>query len=155
MPGKPIPYYANYSILKILWIPVRKFLNVVIIPNTPINRLRIMLYRMLGYKIGKSVFIGMKCYLDDLEPQKTKIDAGVTISYGVYFSLHGKNQMHTFFHIQEGSYIGMAARLIARKDGLIIGKKAIIGAGSVVVNHVPPQEIHAGIPAKKIGVTDD
>lgn len=148
---KPIPYYANYSILKIIWIPVRKYLNVVIIPNTPFNKLRISLYRMVGFNIGKKVFIGMKCYLDDLEPNKTTIEDNVTISYGVYFTLHGKGQSRTFIHIKKKSYVGMGAQLIGKKNGLTIGKSAAIGAGSVVIKDVPEQEVHAGNPARKIG----
>lgn len=148
--GKPIPYYANYSILKIIWIPIRKYLNVVIIPNIPFNKVRILFYRLIGFKIGKKVFIGMKCYMDDLEPSQTIIGNNVTISYGVYFSLHGKKQSRTHIRIEENSYIGMAARIIAKKDGLTIGEKSIIGAGSIVIKDVPSSEVHVGNPAKKV-----
>lgn len=34
--GKPIPYYAKYPLWLILWKPLRKFLNVVIISNIPL-----------------------------------------------------------------------------------------------------------------------
>ncbi len=148
--NKPVPYYANYSILKIIWIPVRKYINVVLIPNTPFNKLRILLYRMIGYKIGKNVFIGMKCYLDDLEPHNTTIENNVTISYGVYFTLHGKGQSRTFIHIKTKSYVGMGAQLIGKKNGLTIGEGAAVGAGSVVVKDIPNNEVYAGNPAKKI-----
>src|SRR5690349_8119360 len=56
-----LPYYAHYPLWLILWKPIRKFLNVVLIPNIPFAALRIALYRLLGFKIGKRVFIGMKC----------------------------------------------------------------------------------------------
>ena len=55
---KEPPYYAKYSILKIIWKPVKKYLNVVIIPNVPFSNLRVSLYRLIGFKIGKNVFIG-------------------------------------------------------------------------------------------------
>jgi len=61
--GKPVPYYAKYSLALILWKPIRKFMNVVIIPNIPFNVIRILGYRLLGFEIGKRVFIGMKCYM--------------------------------------------------------------------------------------------
>ena len=80
---KPVPYYAKYPTWLILWKPIRKFINVVLIPNIPFSTLRVLLYRYLvGYKIGKNVFIGMKCYLDDLDPQNTIIEDDVGISYG-------------------------------------------------------------------------
>lgn len=148
--NKPLPHYAHYSILKIIWIPIRKYLNVVLIPNIPFNKIRILLYRMIGYKIGKSVFIGMKCYLDDLEPHKTTIENNVTISYGVYFALHGKGQPRTFIHLKNKSYVGMRAILIGKKNGLTIGEGAIIGSGSLVIKDVPDNEVHVGNPAKKI-----
>jgi acetyltransferase-like isoleucine patch superfamily enzyme len=149
-PKKQQPYFAKYSILKIIFIPFRKYLNVVIIPNIPFNFLRIWLYRLVGYKIGKKVFIGMKCYLDDLEPRNIKIHNNVVISYGVYFALHGKNQGRTHIHLMPGAYIGMSARLIGRKEGLCIGQKSIVAAGSVVIRDVPDGETHGGNPAKKI-----
>ncbi len=78
---KPVPYYAKYPLWLIVWKPIRKYINVVIIPNTPFSNLRILLYRyLIGYKIGKNVFIGMKCYLDDLEPKNFTIEDNVTIS---------------------------------------------------------------------------
>lgn len=39
---------------------------------------RIGLYRMCGFKIGKGCFIGMKCYLDDLCVDKIVIGNNVT-----------------------------------------------------------------------------
>jgi len=146
-----VPYYANYSILKIMWIPIRKYINVVFIPNVPFSGLRIRLYRMIGFKIGKNVFIGMKCYLDDLEPSNTSIGNNVTISYGCYFSMHGKGQTRTHIEIKDGAYIGMRATLMAKKAGLVIGEKAIVGAGSVVVKHVLPNTTVVGVPAKEVG----
>ena len=107
---KPVPYYAKYPIWLIVWKPIRKFINVVIIPNVPFANIRIFLYRyFVGYQIGKNVFIGMKCYLDDLEPQSTIIEDNVVVSYGCYFALHRINQKHTFIKIKKGAYLGMRA----------------------------------------------
>jgi acetyltransferase-like isoleucine patch superfamily enzyme len=99
------PYYAKYSLIKIAWKPVKKYLNVVIIPNVPFSNLRVSLYRLIGFKIGKNVFIGMKCYLDDVvDSSKLVIEDDVTISYGCYFACHGKNQSHTKIHIKRGVF---------------------------------------------------
>jgi acetyltransferase-like isoleucine patch superfamily enzyme len=35
--------------------------------------------------------------------------------------------------------------------GIRIGRGAIVASGAVVTKDVPPYEIHAGIPARKIG----
>ncbi len=100
------PYYAKYSLWIMVWKPIRKYMSVVIIPNVPFPNLRVSLYRMIGYKIGKNVFIGMKCYMDDVAIDKTVIEDNVTISYGCYFACHGKDQGHTIIHIKQGAYLG-------------------------------------------------
>ncbi len=146
--GKKVPYYAKYSIWMIIWRPIRKFLNVVIIPNIPINSLRIALYRLVGFKIGKNVFIGMKCYLDDLEPSHTRIQDNVIISYGCYFSLHGRGQSRLFISIQKGAYVGMRCNIVATKGELVLGEKCIIGAGSLVNRSIPAEKTAVGVPAR-------
>jgi len=84
---KEPPYYAKYSLVTIVWKPIRKYLNVVVVPNVPFSSLRVSLYRLIGFKIGKNVFIGMKCYMDDVAIDKTVIEDNVVISYGCYFCL--------------------------------------------------------------------
>ena len=74
--GRPVPYYARYPLWLLVWKPFRKTLNVVLIPNIPFTGLRIALYRLVGFRIGRGVFIGMKCYLDDVEPSPTTIGDG-------------------------------------------------------------------------------
>lgn len=146
---KPVPYYAKYPMWLIMWKPIRKYFNVVIIPNVPFSNLRIFLYRYLvGYKIGKSVFIGMKCYLDDLEPKNTIIEDKVVISYGCYFSLHGIDQKHSHIHIKKGAYLGMRATVVAGKEGIIIGENTIVGAASLVNKSLPDNVKAVGVPAK-------
>lgn len=66
-----------------------------VIPHMVLNGWRIFFYRLYGYNIGKNVFIGMRCYLDDLEPKMFTVEDNVTISYGVFFACHGRNQQHT------------------------------------------------------------
>lgn len=145
-----VPYYAKYSLLSICWRPIRKFLNVVIIPNIPFNSHRIALYRLIGYKIGKNTFIGMKCYLDDTEPSHTIIGNNVTISYGCFFALHGKNQDRLFIEIEDKAYIGMRCNIIASKENLTIGSEAIVGSGSLVNKSVDQYCKVAGVPAKEL-----
>ena len=101
---------------------------------------------MIGFNIGKNVFIGMKCYLDDVAIDKTVIEDNVTISYGCYFACHGKNQGHTMIHVKQGTYIGMRCNILSGKEGIIIGEKSIIGAGSLVNRSIPSHMKAAGVP---------
>lgn len=147
---KEPPYYAKYSLLTMVWKPIQKYINVVIIPNTPFSNLRVIMYRMLGFQIGQNVFIGMKCYMDDVDPKKTIIKDNVVISYGCYFACHGKGQGHTRVVIEDGAYLGMRCNVISGRDGIVIGKNAIVGAGSLVNKSILENTSVAGVPAKKI-----
>ncbi len=148
---KPVPYYAKYPFWLIIWKPIRKYFNVVLIPNIPFAVVRSWLYKnLIGYRIGKNVFIGMKCYFDDLDPKKTLIEDHAVISYGCFFSLHGINQEHSFIHIKEKAYIGMRANIIAGNEGLVVGKNSIIGAGSLVNKNIPDNVIAVGVPVRVI-----
>lgn len=50
--------------------------------------------------------------------------------------------------IQDDAWIGYGAIIM---QGVTVGRGAIVAAGAIVTKDVPPYEIHAGIPAKKIG----
>ena len=96
---------------------VRKWMSAKVIPHMVLNGSRIFFYRLCGYNIGKNVFIGMRCYLDDLEPRMLTIEDNVTVSYGVYMACHGKNQDHYPITIKEGAYVGMRANIITKNIG--------------------------------------
>ena len=147
---KKVPYYAKYSLLFILWKPIRKFINVVIVPNTPFNNLRVVLYRLIGFKIGKDVFIGMKCYMDDMAVNMTVIEDNVTISYGCYFACHGKGQIHTPILIKKGAYIGMRCNILSGRKGITLGENSKIGAGSLINKNVAKEAVAVGVPIRLI-----
>lgn len=126
-----------------------------VIPHMILNGWRIFFYRICGYKIGKNVFIGMRCYIDDLEPHMLTIEDNVTISYGVFLACHGKNQGHYPILIKEGAYVGMRANIITKNvaggtNGITIGKNAIIGACSLVNCDVPDGATAVGVPCRII-----
>lgn len=155
---KPAPYYYSYSILKIICKPIRKWLTNVVAANCPFNCVRIAIYRMCGFKIGKGTFIGMRCYLDDMCYDLLKIGNNVTISYGVFFACHGKNQEHIPIIIDDEAYIGMRASIISKtsasEEQVVIGKKAIIGACTLVNRSIPEGATAVGIPCRIITSAD-
>lgn len=142
---------ARYKIS--LWTgfkkPIRKWFSAVFIPTIPFNNIRVSLYRLCGYNVGKGTFIGMRCYLDDLCYDKIEIGKNVTISYGVYFACHGRKQEHNKIVIKDGAYIGMHCSIIAPTD-ISIGEKAIIGTHSLVNRSVEPGAIVGGVPARSL-----
>jgi acetyltransferase-like isoleucine patch superfamily enzyme len=155
MSGRPVPYYADYPLWLIVWKPIRKWLNVVVIPNIVSTRLRVFLYRRIGFRIGRNVFIGMKCYLDDIDPAMTTIEDDAVISYGTYFATHGPNQKHAPIHIGQGAYIGMRCTIVAGRDGVTVGRNALIGAGSLVNKSIPDEAVAAGSPVRVLRMRQD
>ena len=152
---KKAPYYYNYSLLTILFKPVRKWLTNAVAANCPFNCIRIAIYRLCGFKIGKKTFIGMRCYLDDMCYDQLVIGNGCTISYGVFFACHGRNQGHLPIVVEDGAYIGMRASVISKnaggnKTGVTIGKNAVIGACTLVNRDVPPGATAVGTPCRII-----
>ena len=128
----------------------RKWMSAKVIPLMVLNGWRIFFYRLCGYKIGNNVFIGMRCYLDDLEPKLFTVEDDVIISYGVFFACHGRNQMHTPITIKKGAYVGMRANIISGKNGLVIGENAVVGAGTLVNKDVPDGATAVGVPCRII-----
>ena len=149
VPYENIPYFYKRSILGQVWHTLRKWICQNIAPNCVLNPVRIALYRLCGFKIGKNVFIGMKCYFDDLEPQNMIIEDNVGISYGVYFSCHGKKQGHNKIIIRNDAHIGFRSSILARTN-IEIGERAMVGAMSFVNKSVPADTTVAGVPAKII-----
>ncbi len=147
---KPAPYYYNYSVLKIIAKPIRKWFTNVVAANCPFNCIRIVVYRLCGFKIGKKTFIGMRCYLDDMCYDLLKIGSNVTISYGVFFACHGRNQEHTPITVNDNAYIGMRASLISGKNGIEIGEKSVIGANTLVNKNIPDGATAVGVPCRII-----
>jgi acetyltransferase-like isoleucine patch superfamily enzyme len=53
--------------------------------------------------------------------------------------------------IEDGAWIGAGAIVL---PGVTIGKKSVVGAGSIVTRDVPPYSVVVGNPARVIGRTD-
>ena len=144
------PYYLDYSLIKLVIKPIRKYFANVVAANCPFNCIRILIYRLCGFKIGKRAFIGMRCYLDDLCYDKIVIGNNCTISYGVFFACHGRKQGHHPIRIEDGAYIGMRANVISKgsKEGIVIGKNAIVGACTLVNKSIPENATAVGVPCR-------
>ena len=154
---RPAPYYYDYSPLTVIKKPIRKWITNSVAYNCPFNNVRILLYRLCGFEIGKRTFIGMHCYLDDMCYDLLTIGNNVTISYGVYFACHGKNQGHYPIKIEDGAYIGMRANIISKNaqnikkgGGITIAQKAVVGACALVNRDVPEGATAVGVPCRII-----
>jgi putative colanic acid biosynthesis acetyltransferase WcaF len=87
---------------------------------------------------------------------KIEIMAGATVAQEAYlctashdFSDPSFQLMTKKITIEDDSFIGVRAMIM---PGITIGRKAIVGAQSVVTKSVKPDQIVAGNPAREIGL---
>lgn len=152
---EPAPYYYNYNLLTVITKPIRKWMTNVVAANCPFNWVRVAIYRLCGFRIGRNTFIGMRCYLDDMCYDQLIIGNGCTISYGVFFACHGRNQKHRPIVIEDDVYIGMRASVISRNAdktgrGVTVGRAAVIGACTLVNRDIPCGATAVGVPCRFI-----
>ena len=121
----------------------------------PASKLRVFFHRLRGVKIGKNVEIGHLVSIDNLYPEKVTIDDHATITARCTILAHdesfayarGGDEIIKETHICENAFVGVHSVVIC---GVTIGKRAIVGAGSVVTRDVEDDSIVAGVPAKKV-----
>ena len=98
-------------------------------------------------RIGEGLFIdhGMGIVIGET----TEIGDDVTIYQGV--TLGGSSRLREKRHptLRDGVVVGAHAQLIGAIE---IGEGARVGAGSVVVNSVPPYSTVVGVPGRAVGV---
>lgn len=96
-----------------------------------------------GVHIADNVFIGHNVtFINDKFPRATNEDGSLQTE---------ADWSCEETHIEAGASVGSSVTILC---GLTIGKRAIIGAGSVVTKNVPPNAIVAGNPAKIIKYLD-
>ena len=96
-----------------------------------------------GVHIADNVFVGHNVtFINDKFPRATNNDGSLQTE---------EDWKCVETYVEEGASIGSSATILC---GVRIGKKAIIGAGSVVTKDVPENAVVAGNPAKLIKYTD-
>lgn len=139
--------------------------------------LRPWIYRTMGMKIGRGVFIdndvyikfpwkvqigsgttinrGVSIYSGQKSPSRVIIGSGCRIAPNVNFHAAGHDAYDPEFSnsaddisVGDNVWIGASSLLL---QGIRIGDDSVVGAGSIVTRGVGSGEIVAGNPAKKIG----
>ncbi len=80
------------------------------------------------------------------------VEADVSILHAVTLGGTGKEQGDRHPKVRRGVLIGAGAKILGNVE---IGESAKIGAGSVVLDDVPPHVSVAGVPARIVGKTHD
>lgn len=112
------------------------------------NQFRVRLFRCMGVEVGRNVFIGKYCLIDDAFPDLISIEDNVNIAFGVTVVAHDASKRKAAkVLIRKGAYIGTGAIIL---PGVVVGKNAVVGAGAVVNRDVADGIQVGGVPAKKI-----
>lgn len=172
-----LPLYLMYAVLRLftssdaLFSSFSQFLS--LLPGMLGSYLRVAFFRLTMQQCQVELFIGFGTLFSQQQtelfegiyigPQcnigKCRIERNTLLGSGVHI-MSGKGQ-HNFSDLEtpireqgghfesitigEDSWIGNGSLIMAN-----IGKKCIVGAGSVVINDVPDYSIVAGNPAKII-----
>lgn len=155
---KDIPYYEETQ-KRTFSQKARKIKNTLLMLMAyacPSNGLRIRFHRWRGIRIGQGVYVGMFCFFDNLYPEYIVIEDKASVNAGTMVLTHF-NPMKQFAPVLrarvapviicEGAIVAVRSTLL---PGVIIGKKAIVSAGSVVEKDVAPYTLVRGNPAKKV-----
>lgn len=134
----------------------RNYLLLMLAYFSPVNRVRVALHKWRGVNIGKNVYIGMLCFLDNAYPEFIYLEEDCSINAGTMIIAHFNLKSH-FKNIipamAESVIIKKGAILAVRSivlPGVTVGTCSIVSAGSVVNRSVPDYTLVAGNPAKKV-----
>ena len=107
--------------------------------------LRVSLHRWRGVKIGKGVWIGYDVILDTSRPHLVVIEDGASLSMRVTVIAHFRETQGV--KIEQDAFIGPGVIIL---PNVTIGRGAVVTAGSVVTQSVPPMTVVQGNPAVPI-----
>lgn len=155
---RDIPYYEDTQKRTFIqkYHKIKNTLLMLLAYACPSNGLRIKLHRLRGVTIGKGVYLGMFCFLDNLYPEYIYIRDQASINAGTMILTHF-NPMKQYAPILKARVspvvINTRAIVAVRSillPGVIIGESAIVSAGTVVDRNVSPYTLVRGNPMKKV-----
>jgi serine acetyltransferase len=107
--------------------------------------LRVTLHRWRGVNIGKGVWIGYDVILDTSRPHLITIEDGASLSMRVMVIAHFRETQGV--KIEQDAFVGPGVIIL---PNVTIGHGAVVTAGSVVSQSVPPMTVVQGNPAVPI-----
>ena len=138
-----IPYGHPHQSLK---QRIRKVRNTILwnwAYRCPLNGLRILFHRMRGVHIGKGVYIGRYCFLDNMYPEYIYIYDGASINAQCMLLTHFNP-----YEVWKGIFNAEVKPVVIGKDaivavrctimpGVTIGERAVVSSGCVVEQNIP------------------
>jgi acetyltransferase-like isoleucine patch superfamily enzyme len=121
-----------------------------VIGKLPSSRLKVMLYRLMGVRIGKNVYIAPGVFIDAFCPRLIQIEDGSFLGIGCRVMAH-EYTASAFrtgkVRIGRDSVVGAWSII---RCGVTLGRAVTTGFGSVVVKDVPDGLTVGGVPARPL-----
>ncbi|MBV8987563.1 MAG: LLM class flavin-dependent oxidoreductase, partial [Solirubrobacterales bacterium] len=114
-----------------------------VVPGAQTSRVR--LHRARGVNIGENVWIGYGAVLETAHPELITIEDDASISIRVTIIAHFMETMGV--KIERGAFLGPGVIVL---PSVVIGHGAVVTAGSVVSQSIPPMTVAQGNPAVPI-----
>src|SRR5215472_16052144 len=120
---------------------------------------RLYLYRGMGVRIGRNVFIGLDTYLDCQFPELITIEDDVTVAFRVTVVVHDDARRTDRVEpgagdgtvapvrLRRGCYLGAGCLIL---PGVTIGERSVVASGAVVTRDVDREIVVAGVPARPL-----
>jgi acetyltransferase-like isoleucine patch superfamily enzyme len=150
-----LPHHPSYDICTVifptltasLWYHLRHFL-MYLINRLPWSSIKICLYRRMGVKIGKGVYIAPWVVLDAMFPNLIELEDNCFLGGGCILLTHEYTTRGFRIgrvRIGAGSVIGAFSIV---RSGVSIGRSVNTGLGSVVFHDIPDEKTAIGNPAR-------
>jgi acetyltransferase-like isoleucine patch superfamily enzyme len=137
-----------------LWLNMR-CAAMYVIGKLPSCWLKVRLYRLMGVRIGKDVYIAPGVFIDAFYPQLIELHDGAFLGLGCRILAH--EYTATFFRVGQvrigrGSVVGAWSII---RCGVTLGEGVTTGLGSVVVRDVADGLTVGGVPARPLRARED
>ncbi len=126
-------------------------------------KLRRLLLRLAGYRIGADVFVGEELIIKDELGDRGMVSIGdrVAIADRVTLTVSSHSNfsrlrtviqdVHAPVVIEDDAWIGTCSIIL---PGVKVGRGAVVGAGAVVTKSIPEGTVVVGNPARPLKVLD-
>jgi acetyltransferase-like isoleucine patch superfamily enzyme len=162
--------YSQVSLWGMFKKALRHFVNAFLLKYcmysvllSPLNyrKIRPILWRWMGAKIGKDCFIGYEVWVDMTNTHLVELEDHVHVANRCLLLCHQRDLSDYYIGddyaqlryskkkivLKKGCLIGMGTMIM---PGVTVGEGAIVGAGSLVTKDIPAWTIATGRPAKVV-----